>query len=216
MIVLIDPEQGVVTVCDKTVVEYNIGDIEGIRRAIAGQEVYYITSAKVVSGNEVLSLLSGVPMSEVYSAPKRKSTNRYLHSARNSRIILKGGNHPYILKGISDFRLLEKVPEEVINGERYEKFMRIGKIEIVDEDKKAEIIKMSQQNSMRFQKLNAEKETRVSVIEDSNSGSAERFSPFSDDAEDSDEIAISTEESFNKTSEQEVFKNLKDIGIDLD
>ena len=219
MIVLIDAEEGSVTVCDKSVTKYQMLDINGIAAAIGGREVYYVTSAESVLGNDVVALVSqstGVFPTEMASKPVSiASTAKYVHATKMSDIIIHGDDSkPLTLKGADDFRPLGSIPVDIMEGEQMRQYMKAGFVEIIDDAKRLIVIAEVKNRRKTIDKLKAQSGI---LVNDSKPGAAEKIAEGSTDGDNdfAPEIAISSTDQI-KSSEQEVFRNIEDLGIELD
>ena len=145
MIVLIDAEAGKVIVCDKQTREYSINDINSIAAAISGKEVYYVTSADMASGDEVVGLLSQItgkfPNPSEITTIQPTDEGEFLHPSKNRQIIIIGTDgREFQFRGIFDFKRLSSVPPEVMESEQMQMFLQSGVIEKVDAQRKKEIV----------------------------------------------------------------------------
>lgn len=147
VIVLIDSEEQVVTICDKVVERIPWHDIERIYSKIKDKPVYYITGAEEVSPEDVIGLLEEV--TPRYQAPKKKPNKKsgrlVMHSKKPGNIIIKyidpkETDNDIVLQGPLHFynvpRDIDKFYSEYPDIEKY---IELDYIEIVDSSEEKEI-----------------------------------------------------------------------------
>jgi len=215
MIVFIDEETNTVMVCEDTVKKYNMTDINGISRAIKGKEVYYVTSADFVNGSDVVDLISNVTgVMESQSVPSPKNNTMYLHPVKMSDIIIHDDNgKTMILHGASDFKTVDSIPDEFMHCESIRQYIRAGLIEIVDNKRRLEVIAEVKQKRKRIDRLNS---ANPMLVPDYSQGSArDRAENGIKGEEDiASQMDISGDGKMSP-DDQEMFRNIRELGIDI-
>ena len=219
MIVFIDVEQNRITICGKEVLQYNLSDIDNIFNTIKGNEIYYVTSADVVSDLDVINLIEQITGAKRdtsgYSKASSKSQKTFLHPVKNRQIIILNENgDEYYLRGMFDFKNISNIPQSFMNSEMMQKYIQAGLIETVDEKRKNEILKAFNTTSAKRQKLQQEAESSI-LVNDSTPGSAARAAYDGIKSEDdiATEINISGDMSFKKEDHSEHHQNMKRLGL---
>ena len=133
MIVLIDQEKKQVTVSSESSYDiYNWNDLDSISKKISSKKVYYVTSAKEVEGNDVLSLLSKCTGKECTII--EKTGRLYLRSLFKGKLILRGQEEDLVFNNKIDFKSFAKFggdPRECYPD--LDLYLKSNKLEIVDE-----------------------------------------------------------------------------------
>lgn len=220
MIVLVDENQKTITICDEEVLVYRWSDLAEIANRIENENVVFVTEAQVVPGNSVVELISGA-MGVVYnnSFIKNKKTakrparsfTKYYHATTNGQLIVRCDDGDIIFHGVNDFKTESSLPRGFAEtNEFFKTYLRLGKIELVDENRKSEIQK---EFSNRKSILTREDSIDSLLVKDSDSGSAEKLASGVSDSEgttsdDSIDLSDGTEE------ETEMDKNLRRLGIE--
>ena len=220
MIVLIDAEAGKVIVCDEQTREYSINDINSIAAAISGKEVYYVTSADMASGDEVVGLLSQItgkfPNPSEITTIQPTDEGEFLHPSKNRQIIIIGTDgREFQFRGIFDFKRLSSVPPEVMESEQMQMFLQSGVIEKVDAQRKKEIVSEFEVRTSERRKRQQAQEDSI-LVKDSTPGAASKAAVdgIANGEEDiAPEISISGEVSFKREDHSEHHQNMKNLGL---
>lgn len=214
MIVLVDQEQMTVTICDEKVVTYNWSDIEKISVLLEHENVVFVTDAQIVPGTSVVKLISET-MGRDYSPnvikPKRTGP-RYYHATTNSQLIVQSDGNDVIFYGISDFKPINSIPKNVVQNLSFQMYVKLGKIEIVDEVEKIKIEKKIANRRPIF--VSRDESIDNLIVKDSDRGTAEKIASGDIDLGGGDEIAESidlSEEANSNDIETEALSNINSI-----
>ena len=166
MIVLINPSQNTVTICDNKVKVFDISDISGIQHEIANKDVIYVTEYVETSGNEIINLIE-----ESYESNSLGDQTEiddgilYLRTTGKSKCYVNFAGKDYMFAGMYDFKAISDLPENFAqNCKMVRDGLKSGLFEIVNEYKKRELDeKRDSDNSVRIAKKNAFDVSRGSV-----------------------------------------------------
>lgn len=182
----------------------NLSDIVEVVR---DQEVYYVTSAEFVSGHDVIELIQDLTGITYAKKPQEKS-QQYIRAVGNSKLTCRVPGGEVIFDGPTDFKLLSSLPRNIFDiSDHMRKCLEIGKIEIVDSRRKAEIEK-------EIEAKNRPKTSRNESIDKILiKTSVDEFMKKESEPGDVQEIPIDGLGSFKSEDDQEVYSNIKKLKL---
>lgn len=221
-IVFIDAANRLVRIIDKNEVrEYKWNDIDDIADEISSRDVLYITSLEKKNGSDVVELISRNTGKKYKKAVK--TGRKFIREIKAGRIIVKHQDEkekPLIFDNPIDFKLYSD--ELIVTYPNIDRYVEIGKLEIVDEGDIARIRKeyMKVSNAKSKKRLALENKNLDSILvsESANKLSERIESEGYETGEDDYEPLDITDEVMRGGSspeDEDFFKTAKDAGIDI-
>lgn len=211
-IVYVDVENLCVVISDgSSSVTVPWSDMDSLIAEIDGFEVYYVTNVESVPGRSIVELVSKMSGQDVPSLPENGG-QKYLHSTVESRMGVPGASGDrLIIEGTSKFIPLDENMTLLAKYPLLKSLIQSGKIEIVNEHQKKTIIsKLKDKREALMatrQKVLDSMIVKTSVddfIKEGGSGNSDVIS-----------LDIEGEGDFKKEQEQEAYKNLKALKIEV-
>lgn len=209
IIVFLNEQEQTVTLVDGTraiVLPWtSLGDIASV---ICNREVYYVTSAEFVPGQSVVDLLSEIT-GQSYDSSAMSSSKQYMRCTGSGKLICRTPNGELVFNGPTDFKSLDSLPENIIEtSDNLRTCLEMKKVEIVDESRKQQIL--TEAKTKKQSKNARDKSIDRILIKTSVDDFLKNGTSSSDDFP---EIDVSATGSFKKEDDQEVYSNLKKLGI---
>lgn len=182
-----------------------------IASIIRSREVYYVTSAEFVPGQSVIELLSEVTGQEYDpQAASAVPSGQYIRCVSPSKLICRTKYGEIVFNGPTDIKPLATLPEDVVEtSDHLRKCIEIGKVEIIDEVRRQQVLEEAKSKKKSKNARDAAIDSiliKTTVDDFLKNGSA----PSPDDIP---EIDVSSTASFKREDDQEVYLNLKKLGI---
>jgi hypothetical protein len=142
VIVLINPKQKTVTICDQDVKIYDINDLQSIHDEISNKEVIYVTEYIEAGGDEIVQLIEDNFLTQNYLGDQTEIENGilYLHNTKKTKMYINYMGKDYLFSGIYDFKCIDDLPENFVNNCRSVKdAIKSGDMEIINEYQKSQL-----------------------------------------------------------------------------
>lgn len=210
IIVFMNEQDKTVTIIDgQDVSVIDWGDVNAIGDIVAGQEVYYVTSAEFVDGGSIVELLSEITGND-YDPSVKHSNAKYLRSIGASKLLCRGSDGKDVtFSGPTDIKSIADLPKGTMeNNHNLLKCIELGKVQIIDEASRKKVL---DEASKKKKSKNARDAAIDSILIKT---SVDEF--LKNDGKSPDdipEIEISASASFKKEDNEEVYGNLKKLGL---
>jgi len=213
IVFLNESEQSVTIVNGTNVQIISWTSIEDIASELINKEVFYVTGAEMVPGLSVIELLSQVTGIDINTKDiVAKSSLKYLHSTGSNKLVCRGKKGDLIFDGPTDIKLISDLPADIFStNENLQKCVDLGKILIINGSTRKQII--SHYGKQKIKTKNAKDASINSIL--INSSIDDFFEKQDEDTSDAISIDVSGKASF-KHNDQEVYSNLKKLGINTD
>lgn len=206
-----EEDQSVMIVDGKTVQVISWRNLNVIAGFLRGKEVYYVTAAEYVKGDEIVGLLSEVTSQEVEDIGP---SQQYMRSKLLGKVIIPGvDGGEMIFQGPTDFWSMDRLkPDFLKRFPMLKSMLDSGKVEFVDETEKARIIAELEQKRSRL--TNAKEKFLDQMLVRTTVDDFLKNRP--DDDSGVITIDVSSEGSFKRDRDQESYANLKSLGIETE
>jgi hypothetical protein len=183
--------------------------LSDIASVIRNKQVYYVTSAEFVPGQDVIDLLSEIT-GRSYEPSNEDMSRRFIRCVSPGKLVCRTTNGELVFEGPTDIKPLESLPDNALEtSDNLRKCLEIGKVEIIDSLRRQQIL--AEAKSKKANKNARDKGIDNILIKTSVDDFLKKSS--SPSADDIPEISISSEASFKKEDTEEVYSNLKKLGI---
>jgi len=147
MIVLVNPSNKTVTICDKVVKVYPWNKIQEIRKILSGQDVMYVTSAIATTGDEVIDVISSSYGEEDIGDQTQTDTEFYVYCTKG--ILITSYNGKEYKFNSRDFLPIWSFPEEIFDKcKTVSDAIKSGLLSIVGESEKDLLIQEREEKSL--------------------------------------------------------------------
>lgn len=206
-----EEDQSVMIVDGKTVQVISWRNLNVIAGFLRGKEVYYVTAAEYVKGDEIVGLLSEVTSQEVEDIGP---SQQYMRSKLLGKVIIPGvDGGEMIFQGPTDFWSMDRLkPDFLKRFPMLKSMLDSGKVEFVDETEKARIIAELEQKRSRL--TNAKEKFLDQMLVRTSVDDFLKNRP--DDDSGVITIDVSSEGSFKRDRDQESYANLKSLDIETE
>jgi len=146
MIVLVNPSNKTVTICDKTVKVYPWHKIQELRDILSGQDVLYVTSAVETTGEDVLDVISSSYSDEDIGDQTHPDTEFYIYCTKG--ILITAYNGKEYTFNSRDFLPVWSLPEGILDKcKTVADALKSGLLVIVGESERDYLIQEKQEKT---------------------------------------------------------------------